>query len=227
MMGAVILLSGGLDSVVSAYAAREQQPPELALTFDYGQRAAPREIEAALCVAADLGVPHRLVKLPWLGRLAPEAITDPTADLAAATDAGVWVPGRNAVFVSIAAAFAEALDCQAIVCGFNAEEAAVFPDNSPEFVSRAEALLELATRNAPRVIAPTLGLTKAEIVQLGIELEAPLHLTWSCYGAGPEHCFECPSCRRLKKALEAERAWERWREGRTTDLGVRANGCGG
>jgi len=120
------------------------------------------------------------------------------------------VPARNAVFVSIAAAFAEALECDTIVCGFNAEEAAEFPDNSPEFVSRADALLEVATRNSPRVLAPTLHLTKPEIVQLAVKLGAPLHLTWSCYGAGPEHCFRCPSCRRLREALEAAGAWEAW-----------------
>jgi 7-cyano-7-deazaguanine synthase len=210
-MGAIILLSGGLDSTVSAYAARQQHSPELAITFDYGQRAAPREIEAALCIAADLDVRHRLIKLPWLGRLAPPAVTDPSADLAAAGDAAFWVPARNAVFLSIAAAFAEALDCEAIVCGFNAEEARTFPDNSPEFVERADALLALATRNAPRVLAPTLHLTKPEIVRLGLELQVPLHLTWSCYGAGPAHCLQCTSCRRLRAALEAAGAWESWR----------------
>jgi len=209
-MGAIILLSGGLDSVVSAYAAREQHQPQLAITFDYGQTAAPREIEAALQVAADLGVEHRLIKLPWLARLAPRALTDPEADLATATDTSVWVPARNAVFISIAAAYAEALDCEAIVCGFNAEEGAAFTDNTPEFVARADALLEFATRNAPRVVAPTLNLTKAEIVQLGVSIGAPLQFTWSCYGAGPEHCFECPSCRRLRDALQAAGIWASW-----------------
>jgi len=209
-MGAVILLSGGLDSVVSAYAARDEHQPELAITFDYGQRAAARELEAALRVAADLGVDHRLIKLPWLARLAPAAVTDPGADLAAATDATVWVPARNAVFISIAAAYAETLECEAIVCGFNAEEGDAFPDNTPEFVTRADALLELATRNAPRVVAPTLNLTKLEIVQLGVSIGAPLQLTWSCYGDGPEHCFECPSCLRLRDALQAAGIWESW-----------------
>jgi len=209
-MGAVILLSGGLDSVVSAYAARDEHQPELAITFDYGQIAAARELEAALRVAADLGVDHRLIKLPWLARLAPAAVTDPGADLAAATDISVWVPARNAVFISIAAAYAETLECEAIVCGFNAEEGRTFADNTPEFVTRADALLEFATRNAPRVVAPTLNLTKAEIIQLGVSIGAPLQLTWSCYGDGPEHCFECPSCRRLRAALQAAGIWESW-----------------
>ncbi|MEA3401400.1 MAG: 7-cyano-7-deazaguanine synthase QueC [Armatimonadota bacterium] len=211
-MGSVLLLSGGLDSVVAAYASRDRHPPRLAITFDYGQRAARREVEAALRIAADLGAEHRLVKLPWLGKLAPAHLSDPKADLAEATDESVWVPARNAVFASIAASFAEALECDAIVVGFNAEEAATFPDNTPEFMRRCDAMLELATRSAPALISPTVELTKPEIVALGLEVGAPLHLVWSCYGAGPEHCFECPSCRRLRNALQEAGHWERWRE---------------
>lgn len=211
-MSSVLLLSGGLDSLVAAYAARAEHPPLLALTFDYGQRAAPREIETALRVCADLDVTHRLIKLPWLARLTPAALATPGSDLSRATDQSVWVPARNAVFIAIAAAYAEAFDCAAIVCGFNAEEGASFPDNTPEFVARCDAMLELGARNAPRIIAPTIDLTKPEIVRLGLAVGAPLHLVWSCYDAGPEHCWVCPSCRRLRAALEAAGHWERWSE---------------
>ena len=209
-MSSVVLLSGGLDSLVAAWAARESHPPRLALTFDYSQRAAARELEASLCIAAEMGVEHRLVKLPWMARLMPTSLGDPASDLAAADDASVWVPARNAVFIAIAAAHAEALDCDTIICGFNAEEAATFPDNSPEFVRRSDAMLELATRNHPRVHSPTLDLTKREIAALGVELGTPLQLVWSCYGAGPEHCWECPSCRRLREALMQTGQLERW-----------------
>ncbi len=212
MMASILLLSGGLDSLVAAWASREKHPPKLAVTFDYGQRSAPRELEAALCVAAELDTDHRLVKLPWMSRLMPSSLSDPHTDLADADDAAVWVPARNAVFISIAAAHAEALDCDTIVCGFNAEEAATFPDNSPEFVRRCNAMLELATQNRPRVHSPTLDMTKEEIAARGVELGAPLHLTWSCYTAGPEHCWECPSCRRLRDALQHAGQWERWLE---------------
>jgi len=147
-MASVVLLSGGLDSVVATWAARAEHPPILGITFDYGQRAASREIASALQVCADLNITHRLIKLPWLAKLTPPPVSDPDADLAAATDRSVWVPARNAVFLSIAASFAETLDCDAIICGFNAEEAATFPDNSPEFVRRFDAMLELATQNA-------------------------------------------------------------------------------
>ncbi len=211
-MASILLLSGGLDSLVAAWAAREKHPPRLALTFDYGQRAAAREAEAALCVAADMGVDHRLIKLPWMRRLVPEAMAGGESDLGEADDAAVWVPARNAVFIAIAAAHAEALDCDTIICGFNAEEAATFPDNSAEFVRRCDAMLELATQNRPRVHSPTLDLTKREIAALGVEIGAPLHLTWSCYGDGHTHCWRCPSCRRLKAALTESGHWEQWVE---------------
>ncbi|MGC9316794.1 MAG: 7-cyano-7-deazaguanine synthase QueC [Armatimonadota bacterium] len=211
-MSSVVLLSGGLDSVVAAYASRRRHPPRLTITFDYGQRAARRELEAALRITADLGADHRLIKLPWLGKLAPASLCDQEADLSEATDESVWVPARNAIFISIAASFAEALECEAIVVGFNAEEGATFPDNTLCFMRRCEAMLELATRSAPMLVSPTVELTKREIVALGLEVGAPLHLVWSCYGAGPEHCFECPSCRRLRKALQEAGYWQRWRE---------------
>jgi len=159
-------------------------------------------------VAAKLGVEHRLVELPWLAEISGASITDAGSDPALDTDASVWVPARNAIFLSIAAAFAESMDCGAIVCGFNAEEAEEFADNSAEFVSRFDDVLELATRNAPKIVSPTLALTKVEIVRLGAELGAPLHLVWSCYGAGPDQCGRCPSCRRLRAALELAGLWE-------------------
>ncbi|MGD9496769.1 MAG: 7-cyano-7-deazaguanine synthase QueC [Armatimonadota bacterium] len=213
-MPAVLLLSGGLDSLVAAYAARAEHSPVLGVTFDYGQRSAAREAETALQVCAELGAIHRLIKLPWLARLAPAALTAAAYDVSAADDPSVWVPARNAVFVSIAAAFAEAMDCNGIVCGFNAEEAEAFPDNSPEFVRRCEAMLELGARNAPTLVCPTLRLKKAEIVRLGLQVGAPLHLVWSCYGAGPAHCWKCPSCRRLRRALEDAGHWDAWQDSR-------------
>jgi 7-cyano-7-deazaguanine synthase len=73
-------------------------------------------------------------------------------------------------------------------------------------------MLELATQNRPQVHSPTIDLTKREIAALGVEIGAPLHLTWSCYGDGPTHCWECPSCRRLQGALRESGHWEQWAE---------------
>lgn len=211
---AVALLSGGLDSVVATWAARRTHEIALALTCDYGQRAAQREAQAAREVAGLLGCPHVLVDLRWLGALGGSALTDPTraiphpdADglddpqLAPATARSVWVPNRNGVLLNVAAAHAEAWGCQAIVVGFNAEEAATFPDNSRAFMTAADEFFALSTLTHPQVISPTASLTKREIVALGRELGAPLQHIWSCYLGDAEPCGRCESCRRLERAL--------------------------
>lgn len=213
-MRAVVLLSGGLDSVVAASLAAREMTLVLALTADYSQRAAACEIRAASRVAAGLAIPHTVVPLPWVGRIAGDALTSPGCELphptpdelgtsaTEASAAAVWVPNRNGLLVNVAAVYAEALDCQAIVCGFNAEEGAVFADNSPAYVDMANAALALSTRNQVQVISPTLDLTKAEIVRRGREVAAPLELVWSCYEAGPAPCERCESCLRLRRALD-------------------------
>lgn len=220
-MRAIALVSGGLDSIVAAWAARKERLVAAALTCDYGQRAREREVAAARAVAARLGCSHIVVELPWLGRLGHSALTDPDAPVpsvdaahlddperAARAAAAVWVPNRNGVLVNVAAAYAEALDCGTVICGFNAEEAATFPDNSPAFVQAADRFLELSTRRRPRLMSPTAGLTKAQIVTLGKRTGAPLEHVWSCYHGGARQCGACESCRRLKRALRAAGMWD-------------------
>jgi 7-cyano-7-deazaguanine synthase len=222
-MRAVALLSGGLDSVVATWTASRDGTIALALTFDYGQRARVPEARAAARVAAALGCPHRVLPLPWLGELGGSALTDSAAavpepraadldDLEAGleTARAVWVPNRNGVFVNVAAAFAEALDCDCIVCGFNVEEAATFADNSVPFMHAADAFLALSTLRHPTLISPTANLDKAGIVALGMRLGAPLEAVWSCYHDAEGMCWRCESCLRLKRALEANGLWAGW-----------------
>jgi 7-cyano-7-deazaguanine synthase len=211
---AIALLSGGLDSVVAAWAAQETHEIALALTCDYGQRAAQREVEAAARVAALMGCRHVVLDLRWLGALGGSALTDAAgpvpqlapeglddATLTAQTARSVWVPNRNGVLINVAGAYADAQDCQAIVVGFNVEEAATFADNSQAFMAAADSFLALSTRSHPRVISPTAALDKRQIVALGRKLGAPLHCVWSCYLGGEEPCGQCESCRRLERAL--------------------------
>ena len=226
-MRAVALLSGGLDSVVATAASAREHELALALTCDYGQLAAAQEIAAARQVAATLGIPHRLVSLSWLAEItrtalvsreapipqaSPEALDDPEA--AAQVAAAVWVPNRNGLFLNIAAAYCETLEAGAIVCGFNAEEGASFPDNTPGFMLAAERCFAFSTQRGLRVLSPTVNLTKPEIVRLGYEIGAPLPLVWSCYRGGAEHCWQCPSCLRLRRALQQAGYWEQWQEER-------------
>jgi 7-cyano-7-deazaguanine synthase len=206
---AVALLSGGLDSGVAAAVFRAAGG-ELAqcLTFDYGQRAAVREQERASRLAARLGVPWRAITLPWLQEfavLAGSALLPGTGALPRGTrqvpgDAGsakaVWVPARNAVFVAIAAAAAEAMGAGIVLAGFNREEAATFPDNSAGFVAAADAYLAFGTRTQVQVQSPTLGWDKVEIVQHARRLGFAPADFWSCYEGGSRPCGSCESCLR-------------------------------
>jgi len=217
---AVALLSGGLDSVVATtVAARKPGGVALALTFDYGQRSARREARAARAIAEELDIEWKLVKLPWLAELLPAALGKASGapprprpkDLdnlsrARKTARAVWVPNRNGVFVNVAAAFAESIGARDVVAGFNREEAATFPDNSPEFLERTTAALRLSTANRVRLVSPTARLDKAGIVRLGLRTSAPLAHVWSCYDAGARMCGSCESCARLVRALERAKA---------------------
>jgi 7-cyano-7-deazaguanine synthase len=221
-MPAIVLLSGGLDSAVNAKRALDDTGVGLALTFDYGQRAAGRETAAAALMCHQFGIAHRIVDLPWLAELGRSALVDQSISLpritapeldqprvtAGETARAVWVPNRNGVFVNAAAAFAEAIGADTIVAGFNREEGATFPDNSAEFVDAANASLALSTLSRPKLVSYTLGLTKVEIIGLGRQIKAPIASIWSCYRGGAEHCWECESCARLERALREAGAWE-------------------
>ena len=228
-MPAVVLLSGGLDSAVNLKRALDETGVAVALTFDYGQRAARKEAAAAALMCRELGLSHRLIELPWLSeicrtalvnddkaipRLRPDELDEERVTSGDTAEA-VWVPNRNGVFVNIAASFAESLGAEAIVAGFNAEEAATFPDNSPEFVSASNAALALSTRGETRLLSYTSNLTKTEIVRLGGEIDAPIAAIWSCYHGRSEECWNCESCARLERALKEAGAWEWFHTHRT------------
>ncbi len=219
---AVVLLSGGLDSAVNLKRAFDDGGVAIALTFDYGQRAAQREVGAAAVMCRQLGVNHRLVALPWLAEICTTALVDqskrvPTVkaeDLEGGavtkgeTADRVWVPNRNGVMVNAAAAFAEHLGATRVVAGFNAEEAANFPDNSADFIAATNSALAFSTRGKVSLHCYTHRLGKTEIVRMGMKIEAPLPVIWSCYHSGSDHCWECESCARLERALRGAEAWE-------------------
>jgi 7-cyano-7-deazaguanine synthase len=210
----VVLLSGGLDSVVNLKAARDQGEVARALTFDYGQAAAADEIRAASEVAGRLGVAHAVIELPWYRDLVAKPVMDGGEvagyQWAAPSDAAAslreaWIPNRNCVFVSIGGAYAEALGADAVVIGLNAEEAQVFPDNSLGFLEKMNGVLGVSTLSRVKAVSHTIGMTKAEIVRFGLEIGAPLDLIYSCYKPAADHrmCGLCQSCARVKAALRA------------------------
>ncbi len=207
-MKGVAILSGGLDSTVSLAAALRAMDVVLALTFDYGQRAARPERAASARIARRYGVPHRVVAIPWLADLTSTALVNRSARLprnrmSAASAKAVWVPNRNGVFIEIAAAHAESLGATRLITGFNREEAATFPDNSPAYVKAVNGALSYSTANGVRVVSFTGLLDKRGIVRLGRRLDAPLDLIWPCYEGGRAWCRTCESCLRSLRALHA------------------------
>ncbi len=217
---AVVLLSGGLDSTVSLSLAARRVVVLAAVTFRYGQRSAEEEVKASRRVARSLGVCHRVISLPWLGRLNAGGLADPktripkvsvsdlNAGRTAAASRAVWVPNRNGLFINMAACLAEAWGAGIVVAGFNSEEAENFPDNGLEFVRDANRVLKRSTLNGVRVVSYVQRMTKEEIVEEGVRVGAPLGAVYSCYLGGPGHCGECESCRRLARAFRLAGQWD-------------------
>lgn len=197
---ALVVCSGGLDSVVSAAYAKRMLDMDIELIhFLYGSRAEGPEVQAVQAVAENLGVPVHLFPLP-IYRKQDSPLLDPDSEIAGgeagAEFASEWVPARNLLLLSVATAFAEARGFETLVLGNNLEEAGAYPDNEPEFISKFNDLLPFAVGAGKRmrVIMPVGNLMKHEIVRLGNEINAPMHLTWSCYRAGEKHCGKCGPC---------------------------------
>ena len=202
---AVVLLSGGLDSSTSMAIAIDEGYQVHALTIDYGQRHA-RELEAAAAVAAHYGVDHKVVRMD-LSAFGGSALTDDSMDVPSDTPEAeigkdippTYVPARNTVFISMALAWAEALDADAIFIGANAVDYSGYPDCRPEYLDAMQRVVDLGTKRGVEgrpiaIIAPILSDTKSDIVTRATELGAPLDLTWTCYHGGALACGRCESC---------------------------------
>jgi 7-cyano-7-deazaguanine synthase len=205
---ALVVCSGGLDSVVSAaYAQRELGMGIHLIHFLYGSRAEGPEVKAIEAVAEYLGAELTLFPLNVYSK-GDSPLLDPDSKVAGgeagAEFAHEWVPARNLLLLSVATAFAEARGIDTIVLGNNLEEAGAYPDNEPEFIARFNDLLPFAVGDGKRmrVIMPVGNLMKHEIVELGNRIGAPMHLTWSCYRAGELHCGTCGPCYMRRKAFE-------------------------
>ena len=201
---AVILLSGGLDSATVVAMARAEGYRCYTMSFDYGQRHRA-ELDAAARVARDLGVlDHKVIGLNLDG-IGGSALTDSSIDVPEAPSEGIpvtYVPARNTVFLSLALGWAEVLDAQDIFIGVNAVDYSGYPDCRPEFVEAFEVMANLATKAGVEgkpfsIKAPLQNLSKAQIVQAGIQLGVDYSLTVSCYQADDQGraCGKCDSCR--------------------------------
>ena len=217
---AIALLSGGLDSCVATELLAEKYDIVCALTVDYNQKAAQREIDAARALCKRLGVDHRIIALPWLGEITNTALVSQDADIPTTTERtvddkaeactrakAVWVPNRNGLFANIAASFADAFNVDAIIVGFNAEEAATFSDNSIACADALTKSFSYSTLARPRIVAPTAALRKEEIATIAAKRDVSEF--WSCYLGGEKMCGTCESCVRTLRAFRAAGALER------------------
>lgn len=210
----IILLSGGLDSLVSLGVGIDEYNIKLALTFDYGQNPLAQEVLASKKIADYYNIEHKVIELPFLKEITHNAFVGrsedlPTENLGTKESAkAVWVPNRNALFLNIAGAFADAHGYTHIFLGANKSEGQTFPDNTPQFVERINSMFEYSTSNGVEVVAPLINYTKNDIVKKALELKIPLELAYSCYAGGDKNCGLCESCKHLKNALENNKAYE-------------------
>lgn len=208
MSKGIILLSGGLDSLVSLGLGMQKYGISLALTFDYGQKALEQEVSTSKNICDYYKIEHKVIKLDWLKNVThtalvedkelPEGIDNPEDSAKS-----VWVPNRNGLFLNIAGSFVDGNDYDYIIIGANKEEGQTFPDNTQEFIDRVNAEFEFSTQKHPKVVAPLINYDKNDIVKQAIEHNIPLEFVRSCYSNGKKHCGKCESCTRLKNALIA------------------------
>jgi len=208
MNKALILLSGGLDSLVSLGLARNDYNVELALTFDYGQKSANQEIEASKKICEFYGIKHQIIKLDWLKNITQTALVSDikVPDVEKSTEEtakAVWVPNRNGLFLNIAGCFADSFSFSHIIIGANKQEGQTFPDNTQSFIDRINAEFEFSTQAKPKVVAPLINFDKNDIVKHALNANIPLELTRSCYNDSEKNCGTCESCKNLKNALLA------------------------
>ncbi|HWS55503.1 MAG TPA: 7-cyano-7-deazaguanine synthase QueC [Pyrinomonadaceae bacterium] len=209
---AICLVSGGMDSCVTAAVARVENDELAFLHVSYGQRTERRERRAFEELADHFGVARRLAtSIEHLARIGGSSLTDPRlpvsdADLASREVPTSYVPFRNAHLLAIAASWAEVIGARRVYIGAVAEDSSGYPDCRPEFYEAFQRAVDVGTRPETRVEirTPVIGLRKSEIVRRGVELGAPLGLTWSCYQSEALACGRCDSCAlRLRAFREA------------------------
>jgi 7-cyano-7-deazaguanine synthase len=209
---AVCLVSGGMDSCVTAAIANEENKELAFLHVSYGQRTEARERRAFEDLADHYGVTKRFVaSIEYLKTIGGSSLTDQTMEVSEANLSSreiptSYVPFRNSHLLSIATSWAEVIGAQRIYIGAVADDSSGYPDCRPEFYEAFQRTIDAGTKPETRIeiVTPVISLRKSEIAKRGVEMGAPLHLTWSCYRAEERACGRCDSCAlRLRAFAEA------------------------
>lgn len=204
----IVLLSGGMDSCVcAALAVRDCEPA--ALHISYGQRTETRERESFFGICERLGIRNRLaVRNDALKQIGGSALTDESIAVPESHSIGsdipvTYVPFRNAHFLSAAVSWAEVLGASKIYIGAVEQDSSGYPDCRPAYYEAFNRVIDVGTKaGGIQLVTPLIGMRKVEIIRLGIELGAPLDLTWSCYSREDRACGVCDSCMLRLRAFQ-------------------------
>ncbi len=209
MKKAVVILSGGMDSTTSAFIAKNEGYEIIPLHFNYGQRTERKELDSFNKICDYLGIKNRyVIDIPFFKQIGASALVD--ENLEVPTDGikpGIpitYVPFRNGIFLSIAAAVAEKEGAEAIYIGVVEEDSSGYPDCREEFIENMEWAINAGTKPETniKIKTPLIHLKKEDIVKKAIEEGVPLEFTWSCYKEEDEACGVCDSCRLRLKGFE-------------------------
>lgn len=199
---AICILSGGMDSTLSSYIAKKNGYEIIPVHFNYGQRTQNKELKAFRDICKELNVENKYeIDIPFFKQIGANALTDYNIDIPKnGIEDGVpitYVPFRNGIFLSIAAAIAEKEEAQAMYIGVVQEDGSGYPDCTKEFIKSINNSINEGTKEDTKIeiITPLINLTKKQIVQESIKFNVPLEFTWSCYEEEEQACGLCDSCR--------------------------------
>lgn len=209
-MKAIVLISGGMDSLVSTAIAKRDGYSLAALHLNYGQRTERKELECFERITTHYGITEKLVvDVTHLSRMGGSSLTDKTievskADIHSKEIPTSYVPFRNANILSIAVSWAEVIGAQRIFIGAVEEDSSGYPDCRKEFYAAFNQMIKLGTKPTSdiQVITPVIDMKKSAIVKLGLEMNAPFELSWSCYRENDLACGECDSCALRLRAFQ-------------------------